>query len=65
MQLNTGSGYPSSVLKWTSQVLDDRSGKEASLFLGKAATIAWHIWKSRNEFIFKHVPVNPKATMLG
>lgn len=29
----------------------------------RIATIAWFIWKSRNEFIFNAVPINPEATL--
>lgn len=54
----------SSILKWTSHILDSRPVEEAKSLLERVVFIAWYIWKSRNEFIFESVPVNPMATML-
>lgn len=61
VQLNMGHGSLVSVAGWTSQVI----GKENELihFLSKVVTIAWLVWKTRNEFIFSSNPINPKKTV--
>lgn len=54
---------PTSVKDWTSQVVDDLKGKDLIQFLSKVVTIAWYIWKSRNEFVFSSNPIDPEKTM--
>lgn len=58
-------GPPNSAIKWSSLIMDSMSKPDACDTLSSVAFIAWHIawhiWKSRNEFIFQHVPVNPTA----
>lgn len=58
-----GFGHPSSVLKWTSQVVETLTIKGACDLLGRAAFIAWFIWKMRNEFVFDSACLNPELTM--
>lgn len=58
-----GFGHPSSVLKWTSQVVETLAIKGACDHLGRAALIAWFIWKVRNEFVFDSAYLNPELTM--
>ncbi|KAG5555977.1 hypothetical protein RHGRI_006568 [Rhododendron griersonianum] len=31
--------------------------------MGKIIFLAWQIWKSRNDWVFNHVPVDPRETM--
>ncbi|KAI8571342.1 hypothetical protein RHMOL_Rhmol01G0112500 [Rhododendron molle] len=63
IKLNVGHGPPISAKVWTSQVVDALKGKELNLFLSRVVTIAWYIWKSRNEFVFSSNPVNPEKMM--
>ncbi|KAH7865092.1 hypothetical protein Vadar_002098 [Vaccinium darrowii] len=60
---NGAHGPPTSALKWTSEVVDSLSKDEANATLSLAAFTAWFIWKARNNFIFRHAPVNPLETM--
>ncbi|KAI8548093.1 hypothetical protein RHMOL_Rhmol07G0245500 [Rhododendron molle] len=62
LNLNVGHGHPSSVQKWTSQIVDDLKGEQLMGYLEKIVMIAWHIWKSRNDFVFNYNPVDPERT---
>lgn len=53
----------SSIQKWTSQVVESLKGKKLSQFLGKAVTVAWFIWKTRNEFFFNSDPIIPEKLL--
>ncbi|KAI8543151.1 hypothetical protein RHMOL_Rhmol08G0195200 [Rhododendron molle] len=63
LNLNIGHGHPSSVQKWTSQIVDDLKGEQLMGYLEKIVMIAWHIWKSRNDFVFNYNPVDPERTL--
>lgn len=39
----------SSILRWTSDIVDPFNSIEAKDLLSKVALIAWHIWKTQNE----------------
>lgn len=56
-------GGNASVVKWVADMVDKLPIKEAETFMGKVANIAWHIWKTRNDFVFNGVKVNPLSTM--
>ncbi|KAF7146373.1 hypothetical protein RHSIM_Rhsim04G0047200 [Rhododendron simsii] len=61
--LNVGHGHPVSVLRWTSQVMENLKGAQLMGFLGRVLMIGWQIWKARNDFIFNGNPVDPEITM--
>ncbi|KAI8560463.1 hypothetical protein RHMOL_Rhmol04G0257600 [Rhododendron molle] len=61
--LNLNQENSSSIQKWTSQVGENLKGEQLSQFLGKAVTVAWFIWKTRNEFIFNSDPIFPEKTV--
>ncbi|KAI8551674.1 hypothetical protein RHMOL_Rhmol06G0204500 [Rhododendron molle] len=63
LNLNVGHGHPRSVQKWTSQIVDDLKGEQLMGYLEKIVMIAWHIWKSRNDFVFNYIPVDPERTL--
>lgn len=49
-----------SVLRWTLDQIDQvATSSEKLLFFSKIATIGWHIWKGRNDYVFNHNPVDP------
>lgn len=50
-------------LKCTSSIIDSIPPKDACDVISRVAFIAWYIWKARNEFIFRHVAVNPLDAM--
>lgn len=53
-----------SVMKWTVSVMESlNSAKDRSDCLGKCIFLAWQIWKSRNDWVFNHVPVDPRETI--
>ncbi|KAI8544639.1 hypothetical protein RHMOL_Rhmol08G0312200 [Rhododendron molle] len=56
-------GPPHSVIKWTSQAVEDLQEKELIRYLSRVVVIAWYIWKSRNEFVFNSDPINPEKTV--
>ncbi|KAI8539114.1 hypothetical protein RHMOL_Rhmol09G0155900 [Rhododendron molle] len=56
-------GGNASVLKWAADMVDNMTANEATEFMGFAALIAWHIWKSRNNFVFRKIKVDPKNTL--
>ncbi|KAH7843546.1 hypothetical protein Vadar_018002 [Vaccinium darrowii] len=59
-------GYPGFFFHTYWSIVEEsicKAGEDLSNFLGKVVTIAWFIWKSRNEFIFNVFPINPEATM--
>lgn len=63
VQLDVGKGHPVSAQRWMSQVVDVLNGKDLTRFLSRVIKVAWHIWKSKNEFIFSSNPINPKRTV--
>lgn len=59
-----GKESPFSILKWTSYIVDEFPMETALCFLGKVATVAWFIWKARNNFIFNTGTLNPVEVMM-
>lgn len=51
------------MVKWMADMAVNLPTKEAEVFMGKVANIAWQIWKSKNEFVFNKVNVNPLNSM--
>lgn len=58
-------GGNASVIKWASEMVDKMPVDEATDFMGKVALVAWHLWKARNDFVFRKSKVNPKETLVG
>ncbi|KAF7127948.1 hypothetical protein RHSIM_Rhsim11G0153200 [Rhododendron simsii] len=54
VQLNGGNGPPNSVIKWTSQLVDDFQSEDLNCFLSRV---------SRNEYVFNSDPINPEKTV--
>ncbi|KAI8537042.1 hypothetical protein RHMOL_Rhmol10G0304000 [Rhododendron molle] len=51
-------------MKWTTtQYEHSLDRKEAIALTNTVATICWHIWKARNDFIFNNHALNPLATV--
>lgn len=54
----------SSVMKWTISIMENLdSAFDSSEILSKCVCVAWQIWKSRNDWVFNSVPVNPVDTV--
>ncbi|CAL5412823.1 unnamed protein product [Camellia sinensis] len=52
------------VTRWTNDLLQGGNSKtESKRIISSAATIAWFIWKSRNDFVFNHQVVDPHVTL--
>lgn len=51
------------VAKWAADMVEKLGMKDASEFKSKVATIAWNIWKGRNDFVFNRATVNPQKTI--
>lgn len=60
---NGSCGAPKSAIQWTANVFDSMSNGDASDFIATVAFIAWYIWKSRNDFVFRNTPVDPLIVM--
>lgn len=56
-------GSNACALKWTAEMVDMMPRSEAIDFMGKVALIAWHIWKSRSNYIFRRSKIDPVATI--
>ncbi|KAI8536475.1 hypothetical protein RHMOL_Rhmol10G0260000 [Rhododendron molle] len=52
-----------SAVKWTDDMVKVLGTNKATEFMGRVAAIAWHIWKGRNDFVFKKGAVNPQRTV--
>ncbi|KAI8536299.1 hypothetical protein RHMOL_Rhmol10G0246800 [Rhododendron molle] len=52
-----------SAVKWTDDMVKVLGTNKATEFMGRVAVIAWHIWKGRNDFVFKRGAVNPQRTV--
>ncbi|KAI8534415.1 hypothetical protein RHMOL_Rhmol10G0087700 [Rhododendron molle] len=52
-----------SAVKWTDDMVKVLGTNKATEFMGRVAAIAWHIWKGRNDFVFKKGTVNPQRTV--
>ncbi|KAL7241533.1 hypothetical protein ACSBR1_014181 [Camellia fascicularis] len=62
MRVNPGS--IANVTRWTNDLLQGGNLKtESKHIISSAATIAWFIWKSRNDFVFNHQVVDPHVTL--
>ncbi|KAF7152182.1 hypothetical protein RHSIM_Rhsim01G0199300 [Rhododendron simsii] len=49
---------------WTISVMDHLdSAIDGPSCMGKIMFLAWQIWKSRNDWVFNHIPVDPQETM--
>ncbi|XP_058189247.1 uncharacterized protein LOC131306836 [Rhododendron vialii] len=54
----------SSVMNWIVPVMDHLdSAIDGPACMGKIIFLAWQIWKSRNDCVFNHMPVDPRDTM--
>ncbi|XP_028084016.1 uncharacterized protein LOC114285186 [Camellia sinensis] len=64
LNLRIALGSIPNVSQWTSDIISQAlSTFDATAFLSKIATVGWFIWKSRNEFIFNNIPMDPLATL--
>lgn len=52
-------GGNSTVAKWAADIFEKLGSKNGIEFMGKVATIAWNIWKGRNNYVFNRAMVNP------
>ncbi|KAL7172332.1 hypothetical protein ACSBR2_031930 [Camellia fascicularis] len=53
-----------SVAEWTYSLMNMCSNKSEQLeIIGKVAMVGWCIWKSQNDWVFNHNPLNPTVTM--
>lgn len=53
-------GGNTSAIKWTADMVDKMPGGGSHVH-GKIVTIAWNVWKRRNEVVFRKTRVNPLA----
>lgn len=51
---------PNSAIQWTAKIYQALNKKEATAMVSKVAFIAWNIWKSRNNFIFRNYDLKKK-----
>ncbi|XP_028099060.1 uncharacterized protein LOC114298654 [Camellia sinensis] len=64
LNLRIDLGSIPNVSQWTSDIISQASSlSDAKASLSKIATVGWFIWKSRNEFVFNNLPVDPMATL--
>ncbi|XP_028097953.1 uncharacterized protein LOC114297686 [Camellia sinensis] len=64
INLRVVKGSIPNVASWTNDLIVSGLPKDVTMqLLSRVATIGWYIWKSRNEFIFNHIPVDPSATL--
>ncbi|KAI8525452.1 hypothetical protein RHMOL_Rhmol13G0231200 [Rhododendron molle] len=56
-------GGNASVLKWADDMVDKMTVPEATEYMGFVALVAWHIWKTRNGFVFRKIRIDPRDTL--
>ncbi|KAI8543672.1 hypothetical protein RHMOL_Rhmol08G0237200 [Rhododendron molle] len=56
-------GGNASVLKWADDMVDKMTVPEATEYMGFVALVAWHIWKTRNSFVFRKIRIDPRDTL--
>ncbi|KAI8024045.1 hypothetical protein LOK49_LG03G01676 [Camellia lanceoleosa] len=56
-------GSIASIQQWTCEVYKAIADKHDRVdYVCKMIWLAWHIWKSRNNYVFNHLPIDPVAT---
>lgn len=54
IMFNGPCGSPNSAIQWTAKIYQALHKKEATAMVSKVAFIAWNVWKSRNNFVFRN-----------
>ena len=63
LSLRITKGSIPNVAQWTYNLLcQHKPQKDTRTLFSQVATVGWFIWKSRNEFVFNHLPADPLAT---